>query len=507
MSDPIDQQISPPIETAKNPADARRLIRRRKRGAVREPVGPALQKISIAPALILLVVGTLVAIILTPKEVQPKEALFWPAIVMTFSLALVPVLVSLKDPKKIFEAHHLLVLAPIYWLLLDLLQGVYDMPGISRRDAVLAFVAIALFAGGIWLGVWGRPWQMPRIVRDTAALDVPAGTLFGITVIAFFLGMLTFAIPCEFNVEVMWNGLFAGRWSAPWDFGMGGLDAFINVLQYFGYMLPALAVALAGRLGWLNMRTIIALLMAATMIAFMAQEGGRRNVGVMVGMAIICWVLMHKQLTTRGIIIVLVASGLLLSIMQIMLEYRGTGFQAMLSPAESGSIQKPEYVQVDDNYYRLCQTIQLIDNGRPYVYLKFITYVLVRPIPRVFWPGKPVDGGFDIADEVGVQGASLSMSVVGELYISGGLLAVLLGGWFYGRLAGMANQFLPEMNRIGAVILYGTMAMALFAGVRSLIDLVLISYVIIAWVILSRLYQMVKGGTHSKLTKVNRMRS
>jgi hypothetical protein len=196
----------------------------------------------------------------------------------------------------------------------------------------------------------------------------------------------------------------------------------------------------------------------------------------------------------RSIIIVLVATGLLLFVMQNMLAYRNTGFQAMLSPAEKQSIEKRDYLSVDDNYYRLCQVIQMIPRDHPFVHLKLITYVLVRPIPRVFWPGKPTDGGFDLAEEVGARGESLSMSVVGEMYISGGLFAVLLGGWFYGRLAGMANQLLTQTNKIGAVILYCTMAMALFAGMRSSIDLVLISYVIIAWVVLSRLYQIMRGN-------------
>ena len=235
--------------------------------------------------------------------------------------------------------------------------------------------------------------------------------------------------------------------------------------------------------------------MAVIMTVFMAQEGGRRNVGVVLGMAIICWVLMHKRLAARSIIIILAASGLLLFVMQTMLAYRNTGFQAMLSPAERQSIEMRDYVAVDDNYYRLCQAIQLIHNDRPFVHLKFITYALVRPVPRVFWPGKPVGGGFDMADEEGLPGVSLSTSVVGELYMSFGLVAVLLGGWFYGRLAGMANQLLPYTNKFGAVILYSTMAMALFAGVRSLLDLILISYVIIAWVVLSRLYQMVRGDS------------
>ncbi len=320
------------------------------------------------------------------------------------------------------------MLAPIYWLLLDSLQGAYDLEGVSRRDAMLAFVAIALFAGGVWLGVWGRPWRMPRIVREAALLNITPNALFAIATIAFLLGMGKFAIPCGFDLSVMWQSLLAERFSATRTRGQfGGWNAFSDALQYFGYLLPALAVALASRQGWRNVRTLIALLMGIIMTVFMAQEGGRRNVGVMVGMSIICWVLTHKRLGARSIIVILVASGLLLFVMQTMLEYRNTGFQAMLSPAERQSIEKPDYVKVDDNYYRLCQAIQLIHNGRPFVHLKFITYALVRPVPRVFWPGKPEGGGFDMADEEGCWRVTFHVGnrrVVYELWP----VRVLLGG-------------------------------------------------------------------------------
>ena len=97
------------------------------------------------------------AVALIPQDVQPREALFWPACVMALSLGLVPVVAAIWNPRDLFLANHLLVLAPIYWLLLDLLQKVYDLDGILRQDATLAFVAIGLFAGGVWLGLLGKP--------------------------------------------------------------------------------------------------------------------------------------------------------------------------------------------------------------------------------------------------------------------------------------------------------------------------------------------------------------
>ena len=144
MADPIDRQILPPAEAQVNQGDSTRLNRGRKRGAAGKRVESQWQKLDIIPALLVLVVGTVAAVALTPAEVQPKEALFWPTLVMAVSLGLVPLLSSLKQPKRLFEAHHLLVLAPIYWLLLDSLQGAYDLEGVSRRDAMLLVMVMLL---------------------------------------------------------------------------------------------------------------------------------------------------------------------------------------------------------------------------------------------------------------------------------------------------------------------------------------------------------------------------
>src|SRR5438552_18653971 len=93
----------------------------------------------------------------------------------------------------------------------------------------------------------------------------------------------------------------------------------------------------------------------------------------------------------------------LLYLMQAMLDYRNVGVGDYKEVTrEQGAIR------VDDNFYRLCQIVQIIPEQYPYLYHKYILYVLVRPVPRIFWPGKPVDGGFDLPEATGVKGASLS---------------------------------------------------------------------------------------------------
>ncbi|HET7113864.1 MAG TPA: hypothetical protein VFI57_09485, partial [Pyrinomonadaceae bacterium] len=186
----------------------------------------------------------------------------------------------------------------------------------------------------------------------------------------------------------------------------------------------------------------------------------------------------------------------LLVTLQIMLEYRNVGLGALVgsteatlnSRTEKRELLEVQHVRVDDNFYRLCQIIQLIPQSHQFVYHRYFVYVLVRPVPRVFWPEKPVDPGFDLPTALGVEGVSYSYSVIGELYMSLGLLGIALGGWFYGRVAAMASGLLKRSTTQGALVIYSIVVMALFSGMRSILELILVSYVVLAWVGLSQLF-------------------
>jgi hypothetical protein len=71
--------------------------------------------------------------------------------------------------------------------------------------------------------------------------------------------------------------------------------------------------------------------------------------------------------------------------------------------------------------------------------------------------------------------------------MAGGLLAVALGGYLFGRLAQALTHLLSTTGRAGLLI-YGIGTLALFAGMRSMIELVLMSYGILAWAALVWLF-------------------
>jgi hypothetical protein len=440
--------------------------------------------------------ATMLSILLIPEDPSAEGALFYPALVMSAGLAAAPVAAALRYPKALLRGESLLSLAPIYWLLLDLLQGVYGMQDINADEVRQAFLGIGIFVVMVWVGVIQRPWRIPQVVISSVSQEFSINTYFALAVACFFIGMLNFAVPCNFNVFEMVHYLGQDRWAAPWGRGqLGGWDAFLDHLQYFGYLLPVLTVVIVRRGGLRNARTIICIAMSIVIALFLAQSGSRRVIGVVGGMALILWVLDQRRLRIKHLIGSVVGVFALLVALQFMLEYRNVGLGVLVGKTEiqSGRFEKrqileEQHLRVDDNFYRLCQIIQLIPESYGFVYHRYLIYVIVRPVPRVFWPGKPVDAGFDLPTALGVEGVSYSYSVIGELYMSLGLFGIALGGWFYGRVAAMASGLLARCTTQGALVIYSIVVMALFSGMRSILELILVSYVVLAWVGLSHLF-------------------
>jgi oligosaccharide repeat unit polymerase len=427
-------------------------------------------------------IGTLAAIFMIPANSNTPDALFPSALVMTIGLAIAPLAAAYRSPRTLLRTEHILALSPIYWLLLDLLQEAYTLESLYKTSITGTFFSIGLFTTGVWLAVFFRPPNLPKPVANAAQHSLSPRTIFKLILVFFAIAILKFAYPCHFNPVEMIINLGSDRWSAPWAReSLGGWDSFIDHFDYFGYLLPTLTTLLVIRSRRVTMPVVVSVFLTALITAFLAQSGGRRIIGVVLGAAIICWVLEQHKLKLKQIIIALVSVALVLGIMQWMLEFRNTGLQAMSQKEEL----QYSYLHVDDNFLRLAQTITLVPDYYPYVYHRQIIFTLVRPIPRVFWPDKPVDPGFDLPTALGIEGISYSYSVIGDWYICAGWVGVFFGGLIYGGLARTAGQLLRQNSQSANSIVYSLIAMALFAGFRSMLELVLMSYAILAWMLIS----------------------
>jgi hypothetical protein len=428
-------------------------------------------------------IGLLIALSIFPEDPSPRGALSVPAAVLAAGILLVPIMRAIRRSPDLLNAENLVAFGYVFWLLFDPIQGAYDLRDAADWAIRDAFIAIGVSAAAMWIGVAGKPWPLPRWVAEIASRPMDTKTVARLVPVCFLLGMFNYAYTTNFDVAEMVSYLGTSRWGTPWGRSqLGGWGSFRDQMTYFGYVLPSLTALLIARRGF-TFQAWLSIGASAVMLAFLSQGGGRRIIGVTVGAALIVWIQAQPTLKVRALVLAGAVTVVLAAFMQFMLNIRTIGYEEYLF---SGGSQI-DYLHVDDNYLRLSQVIELVPAEHPFVEHQQLWFTVVRPVPRAFWPNKPIDPGFDLPAELGMRGLSLSTSIIGEWYLSYGWFAVVIGAWLHGRLARTANSLREVAQFHTNPIVYGLAVMILVAGMRSMQDLVIMSYALVAWWIANRL--------------------
>lgn len=442
-----------------------------------------------------------------PDNPHPAGALVFPGSILSCSLILIIFIEFIrKGIRGIIRTQFILLFGIIYWVLSDVIQGLY--PVHAEKDVInYTFIAIGLFAGCVILGSSVSTRLLPRSIYRIAYIEPRSRQLFNLIVICFLLGIFYYAYKSNFDITLMINGLTKGRFAAPWSRGrFGGWDTFIEHLSYFSYLLPVLTVWLVYiNKSWLNVKVFIAVLLTLTMILFIGQAGSRSNVGAMVGSGLLFWVLIHiRKITITKILIIATVVISLLYTLNFMLEVRNTGVENLDNIEQKQGIST---IHVDDNFLRIVQTIKYFPEYKDYAGMQWIIYALVRPVPRVFWPDKPDSSGVEINAVVQSYGASLSSSILGESYGAFGWFGIIGTGLFFGLLGSATNRILLLPGQKSAALIYSLCTMALFLGLRSLINLVLMTYPILALWFLTVIFrrQLFRQKTNVQNTSINQL--
>lgn len=409
------------------------------------------------------------------------------AIVLSLILLIYPLSLFSKIGYKAFLRTDVLVSTSlIYWTLLDLVQQRYTLNQTSSESVRYAFTLIAVFA--ICVQYFSRyNFQLPDIVKKASSMSLPAKYLVGISIFCFLIGIFPFWRSSHYDFYYMVTSLIKPRFSAPWArASMGGFEAFFEHLKYFGYVLPSLTSLLFIKKGKFSPVVIVVLFMTLFFTAFEFQLGGRRIIGFLFGSGIATYLVARRNELnlTKMAIVSLMFVGLVV-LLDMQLQFRRVGYEHMFEKYE---ISEFEEIRVDDNFLRISQIIEFVPDMHPYSGMQYLIWAFGRPIPRFFWEGKPMGPGFDLAamaDEVGV---SLSMTVIGEAYASFGIIMVILIAAFYGILAGSLNRLMDRDLGILGYAIYALGTMAMVAGVRSLVDMIIFSYAILGILVIYRVY-------------------
>ena len=232
-------------------------------------------------ALVSIPSASLVAASLLPGDIQPAGALVRPTLILALGL-LAPTAaeVIVGGLNRMFHPEHWVIIAVIYFLLLDLIEGSFDLR-LEQPIVQQALAAIALFSLAVQIGATFTPRPLPRIVREIASTNYSPRTLMIMVIVCFLLGMFNFALWSDFSPTTMINGLLQPRFSAPWARAqLGGWNAFSDFLVNCGYVLPTFTVMLAAaKQKWTHWSVLIGVLLSIIFLTFVVQGGGRRIPG------------------------------------------------------------------------------------------------------------------------------------------------------------------------------------------------------------------------------------
>lgn len=376
--------------------------------------------------------------------------------------------------KGFLHAEVLVVTSLVYWLLLDLLQGRYELDAVSAHSVKISFISITIFS--IIVLVFSRfSFDLPPIVVRASRSDITPTMIFSTMLICFLLALFYYFKASYFDFQYMLKSLTRARFSSPWARGSaGGLDAILEHLKYFGYVLPALLGLLFLTTSRFDIRRYIAAFLTLFFGAFEFQGGGRRITGFLAG-SLIMTILIYKRkdLKIRHFLMVGLAAASLLVLLDMQLAFRNRGYEGMFQKYE---LENLDEVRVDDNFLRLAQIVDMIPSLYPHSGIQYLTWSFSRPIPRYFWQNKPLGPGFDVASMVGAKGVSLTSTIVGEAYASMGFIMIIFVGILFGFISGTLNNLIDGSLGVLGVALYSVGVLALVGGVRSLPDLIIFSY-------------------------------
>ena len=119
----------------------------------------------------------LMALAMFPAEPSPRGALFVPAVILSTGILLVPLARGIRRSPALLNAENLVAFGFVFWLLLDLIQGAYDLSDAADWAIRDAFIAIGISAAMMWLGVAGKPWPLPSWIKEIAQRPMDTQTV------------------------------------------------------------------------------------------------------------------------------------------------------------------------------------------------------------------------------------------------------------------------------------------------------------------------------------------
>jgi oligosaccharide repeat unit polymerase len=301
----------------------------------------------------------------------------------------------------------------------------------------------------------------------SAVTDVAPGSIFLLFVLAAMLGYLHMFLAVNFDPFEVMRQMLLPRFAQSWGRGRyGDANALLVEIGALIYLIPPIAGLIYARS---QNYTVIQKFVVTIVLLFTLYYGfasGTRNI---LGIYVITFsgayflnkprLKLWQVLWQLGIIVALLMVG-----MSYMLEFRQVGL-GNFSFAE----RSPDTLYIDRNMTTISRLTELFPSVYEFLGVELPFNGLIHPIPRVIWPGKPEGLSVSIETALGADARTVTFAstFIGEAYISGGLLGVLVGGLLLGAAAEMWNR-VGRTNSSFAQLLYASGFFCAALSMRSI---------------------------------------
>jgi hypothetical protein len=345
------------------------------------------------------------------------------------------------------------------------------------------YAVLVAFAG---LAIGRHFVSIRESLRANPIAELRPSSMFFVFLVVTFFGYLHILLAVNFDIFEAIRQMLLPRFSQSWSRGQyGDSAALLFEVGALINLIPPMAGLIFARARQYSVAQKAVVVMILTFTAFYGFSSGTRSTYVVYILTFTGIYLITKpQLNLRyALIFGTIMAALLFGGMILMFQFRTVGL------GELGSIAEPGFLLIDWNIVSISRLTSKFPDRYDYLGLEIPVNALIRPIPRVLWPGKPT--GLSVPIETAldaVEGGTVSCTYVGEAYMAGGLLAVLAISLLFGAAAEMWNRVgLTSKQQFNQIVYVSGFLCAAMAA-RSMLSMVPLMLPTLALWILGRLW-------------------
>ncbi|MBV9490566.1 MAG: oligosaccharide repeat unit polymerase, partial [Verrucomicrobia bacterium] len=344
-----------------------------------------------------------------------------------------------------------------------------------NRACNLAFLAF----GAMAIGRHCAP-RAPKFLEELVGRPTPPRALLIVFWLSFFLGTFYMLLAVKFNVFEMIDRMMGPRFTQPWGRGRyGDYRALLNEIGAMINLVPPVAGLVLCQREKYRMTTWVSVALVYSFCLFMGLASSTRNV---LAAYVITFLIGYSLNLTRkrwfefGALVLCSAIGLYVS-SKIMLETRTIGLKEYLvERIQARSMPKidlaepgPESFFVDLNLVNIAQLSDVFPTAHAFLGLEVPYVAATHPIPRALWPGKPTGLSVSMEESLGVgEEMTISSTYIGEAYMAGGVVGVILAGFIFGMITGWWGRFAIGLSSGLGLLIYASGFLAIALSMRSL---------------------------------------